>query len=85
MKRLLLLLTGFQLLLYFPFATSGWAQESLPEDEDFLFELDLEALMDIEPTCELTLPTIDFLTSKITISCFLRTLISGVLMMFTPL
>ncbi|HIA12703.1 MAG TPA: hypothetical protein EYN69_11640 [Flavobacteriales bacterium] len=48
MKRLLLLLTGFQLLLYFPFATSGWAQESLPEDEDFLFELDLEALMDIE-------------------------------------
>ena len=25
-----------------------WAQDSLPEEEDLLFELDLESLMDIE-------------------------------------
>ena len=50
MRRLLLLLIGFQFLLCFSFliSISVWGQDSLPEDEDLLLELDLESLMDIE-------------------------------------
>ena len=50
MKRLLLLLIRFQFLLCFSFliSISVWAQDSLPEEDDLLLELDLESLMDIE-------------------------------------
>ena len=50
MKRLLLLLIGFQFFLCSSFliSISVWGQDSLPEDEDLLLELDLESLMDIE-------------------------------------
>ena len=48
MKRLLLLLIEVQFFLCFSSLFFVWAQESLPEEEDLLFELDLESLMDIE-------------------------------------
>ena len=48
MKRLLLSLIGVQFFLCISSLIFVWAQESLPEEDDFLFELDLESLMDIE-------------------------------------
>ncbi|MBT19534.1 hypothetical protein CMK17_06010 [Candidatus Poribacteria bacterium] len=48
MKRLLLLLIEVQFFLCFSSLFFVWAQNSLPEEEDLLFELDLESLMDIE-------------------------------------
>ena len=48
MKRLLLSLIGVQFFLCFSSLIFVWAQESLPEEDDLLFELDLESLMDFE-------------------------------------